>query len=662
MHKIKVKKLVKIVVICLIIIATVITLLDIKENNSIESVESSPPKTFPSTSLKNVFLNLEQGLDYDEAQITNACLYVDNRFDGSDFRTITLLRFIYSDSYALSEKNRKEIETTLLNFKYWMSDGGDDSMCYWSENHQILFATSEYLAGQMFSDKIFTQTRLTGEQHKKRAEKRILTWLEQRWIYGFSEWYSNQYYVEDIAAIANLIDFSENEEIVTKSKIIMDLIIYDIASQSFYGNFTSTTTRAYENNRKSGEGNALRAVIDSIWNLDLNWDDRLGLEMNFLAMKNYSVPKVLYLIGNDRSTVEIKSSSGIKLSEIEELGYNKVDDPSIMMQWGMEAFTNKEVVSNTLDILDEYNMYSNEFLNDFTQLNYTLLKKSGLIAPIIFHLNPQTNGIAMQQGDNYTYKTKDYMVATAMNYYPGSFGDQHHIQSATLSKDISIYNTHPAVEEGKNGLNGNSPTYWVGYGYLPDAVQYKNISMSLYRLPQKEGILQAPIIDYTYSWFETDKFDMWEIEGNMAFAKKNSAYIAILGKSEFDLYEKNRLIQEGKDSYWIYELSSVDDFDSFDSFKSSIKLSKVIYNDGTLEYLKDGLDLKLIYDKEFIINNEVQSFDYDRFDSPYVKAKRGKREINFEFNGESLYLNFENQKRSSTSDNVEIVYNPADTN
>ncbi|MGD6729779.1 MAG: hypothetical protein ACPKMZ_01790 [Pleomorphochaeta sp.] len=662
MQNITVKRLIKLFIVFLIIIIVGITVFESIENNNIESVESKAPQNFPSTSLKEVFLNLEQKKSYDEEIISNVCRFIDNRYDASDFKTISLLRFIYSPHYALTEKNKKEIELTLLNFKYWMSDGSNDSMCYWSENHQILFSVSEYLAGQMFSDKIFTQTGFTGKQHKQRAKKRILIWLEQRWNYGFSEWYSNQYYVEDIAALANLIDFCDDEEIVEKSKIIMDLIIYDIASQSFYGNFTSTTTRAYEKNRKSGEGNALRAVIDSIWDYNLNFDNRLGLEMNFLAMKNYTIPKVLYLIGKDRNTVEIKSSSGIKLSEINDLGFNKVDDASIMMQWGMEAFTNSEVVSNTLDIIETYDMYSNEFLNDFTKLNYTLLKKSGLIAPIIFFINPQTNGIAMQQGDNYTFKTKDYMVATAMNYYPGNFGDQHHIQSITLSDDVCIYNTHPAVKEEEKGLNGNSPTYWVGYGYLPDAVQYKNVAMSIYKLPKRSGILKAPILDYTYTWFPTEKFDAWQIDNNMAFAKKNSSYLAIISNNDLNLYEKNRLIQEGKDTFWIYELSSCEDFESFDSFKEYIKSNKVIYNDGNLEYINGSLDLNLIYDKAFFINDEIQRFDYDRFDSPYVKAKRGDSEIVFNYKDEKLVLNFEKQKREFQSENVKIKYTPSNVN
>lgn len=651
----KIKDLIILIIILILLLATIITIFEVRENNNLNIVSSSPSDNFPSSNLKNVFLNLERGEEYKEEEILYACEYVNNRYDGSDFRTITLLRFLYSDNYELTETSRKNIEETLVNFKYWMSDGGDDSMCYWSENHQILFATSEYLSGQMFSDKIFSQTGLNGEQHKIRAEERILTWLEQRWLFGFSEWYSNQYYVEDLAALANLIDFSENEEIVEKSKIVMDLLIYDIASQSFYGNFTSTTTRAYEKNRKSGEGNALRGVVDFIWDYNLNEDKRLGLEMNFLSMKNYKIPKVLYLIGKDYSTVEIKSSSGIKLSEINELGFNQVNNSSVMMQWGMEAFTNHQVISNTINILDEYGLYANEFLKDFSQLNYTVLKKTGLIPLLMSVINPQTNGIAMQQGNNYTYKTKDFMLATVINYYPGDFGDQHHIQSATISNDICIYNTHPAVYENQAGLNGNSPTYWVGYGYLPDAVQYKNVAMSIYRLPKKAGFMQSNILDFTYSWFDTDKFDQWEINGNMAFAKKDSAYIALIAKNELELHDNNQLIQKGKDTYWITELASVESHENLDTFKKSILDNKVSWNDGTLIYDNGENELNLTFNKEYSVNGIAQDIDYDRFDSPYVKAKRGDKEIVFNYKDENLTLNFDNSIRESSND-IEVEY------
>lgn len=40
------------------------------------------------------------------------------------------------------------------------------------------------------------------------------------------------YYKEDIAALINLIDFSEDEEITKKCKIIPDLLFYDVAHKA----------------------------------------------------------------------------------------------------------------------------------------------------------------------------------------------------------------------------------------------------------------------------------------------------------------------------------------------------------------------------------------------------------------------------------------------
>ena len=36
------------------------------------------------------------------------------------------------------------------------------------------------------------------EEHMEKAAKRVEDWIELRYTYGFSEWYSNVYYVEDL--------------------------------------------------------------------------------------------------------------------------------------------------------------------------------------------------------------------------------------------------------------------------------------------------------------------------------------------------------------------------------------------------------------------------------------------------------------------------------
>ena len=66
------------------------------------------------------------------------------RLDCSDFTGNNLIRFYLENKHRLQVENKEEIKNSFINYKYWFSeyDGRKDSMCYWSENHQILFAVN----------------------------------------------------------------------------------------------------------------------------------------------------------------------------------------------------------------------------------------------------------------------------------------------------------------------------------------------------------------------------------------------------------------------------------------------------------------------------------------------------------------------------------------
>ena len=83
------------------------------------------------------------------ANLEGALERIDIREDCADFTAAGLIRFYLENKHRLAEKNKEEIRASLTGFKYWMDqyDGRSDGMCHWSENHQILFATTEYLVG-----------------------------------------------------------------------------------------------------------------------------------------------------------------------------------------------------------------------------------------------------------------------------------------------------------------------------------------------------------------------------------------------------------------------------------------------------------------------------------------------------------------------------------
>jgi len=312
-----------------------------------------------------------------------------------------------------------------------------------------------------------------------------------------------------------------------------------------------------------------------------------------------------------------------------------------MMQWGMEAFSNPEVVRNSISYIRKNNMFSNSFFSEFKRLDYSLLNLFHLEPALIRIFNPQSNGTAIQQANTYTYRTGNYSLYSVQRYFPGNFAYQVHVAGMNIGNSFSVFHLHPAIPEN---VKLASPNYWVGYGRLPHVAQDSSISLSIYNLPDKKGIAEMAMLDYTHAYFPKELFDTVCIINNYAFGKKGDAYCAVIGRNNF-YYKKNStddLIQQGKQTYWIIEAGMKNQDGSFNSFCQRIQKNKIEFNTQKLllTYISKGKELKLTYNGDFLINGSVINTKYGRFDSPYVKAKFKPDSVDFKFNKKFLHLDF----------------------
>lgn len=623
-----------------------------------------------SRKLKNdvhdVMIALEEGETPDYSRLDDALAYIDGRYDCSDFRMVSLVRILYSHRDKLPEEVYGDIKETVLGFKYWMDQPGADSMCYWSENHQILFASQEYLLGHYFADETFTNMNISGQEHSAMGKERVLTWLEQRYLYGFTEWYSSTYYVEDIAPLAVLIDFAPDAEIREKATMILDLMIYDLATQNFKGTFTANSGRMYESAKMSGRHGSMKESISVIWpefQRYLGVERIGGMEANFKYIKNYEVPEVLVSIGRDQDRTNIyKGSNGINLSEYEEEGLIGMEDHQIMIQLASEAFTNPEVIDNTIKYIDKHDMFTNEFVHDFKLINLGLIKTFGLASNVSKILDPLYDGTAIQRANTYMYRTPDFAMSTAQAYHPGTYGDQHSLFSLNMNNDFNIFNQHPAASLKEGGALGGSPNYWVGNGYHPHTVQEENINLTVYVLPEKVNPLgdlagmARKIEPYTHTYFPKQYFDETVVDGRYAFGKLEDVYVALIAKNDltykpiaFTDYDKSKdltmdydLIQEGLETYWITEVGTEEVNGSFEAFMDEIKGQTVVYDDKQLVYR----NLDLTFQGDFKVDGQVMDLEYDRFESEYANTERKADVISIEYAGQSLELDFYDLKRT----------------
>jgi len=595
---------------------------------------------------------LDAGKPIDEGQIIGMCDFIDSRYDCADFRMVTILRTLYAYRDLLSEETVARIRKTVLSFKYWMDEPGDDTMCYWSENHQLIFHTCEYLAGQYFPDETFTNTGMTGREHMEKARPKILRWLTYRWEYGFTEFHSNVYYEEDIAPLANIVDFSRDTEMVAKTKIIMDVLFLDMALHSYKGLFAAASGRCYEEQKTDPRQQFTLDMSERLSGYgNIDGYDYTRLSANFILCKNYEIPAVIRDISRDESEVEIRDSMGLDLSEIrKEFEDTKDIDTTGMYLWAMEAFTNPESIEMALKIFNEWHLQTNGFLKDLGMVNIPILRKLRLLPLLVRLLRPATNGIAIQRADTYTYKTDQYMMSTAQAHHPGFFADQQHIWQLTLSPDVSVFTTHPACEFFDDQARNFSPSYWVGSGRLPHSFQHKNVHMSIYRITGRKGFLERTLNHYTHAWFPREKFDEVVHHGRYIFGRLGDTYAALIGANELAYKEGSDtdLLQMGRVTYWICEAASKNQYNDFDNFISTIERRKIDFDGRTLTYRTDGGEMKLTYKGEARVDGQVMDTHYPRLASPYVNAPRKPEGLDIRYNEKRLHLQFDNMTREET--------------
>lgn len=332
-------------------------------------------------------------------------------------------------SSLLLQKARKDLNVA-------GSDGEDAAveMEYWSENHYIMFASSEYLAGQLWEFDEFQPGKeflygdeermgiLSGRQRQERGKARVLRWLNHRLMFGWTEFNSSGYYREHLWALLNLVDFAMDTEVREKAKVVTDLLLFDLARFSHKGAMGAAGGRSQFKSKASGWDNGSGDAVELLFGtrgMFSDVDSEIGAAM---ATSTYKVPDVLVEIAThppqsgfvDRSRVSITFDEAYKYGiwfsqESDEVdsrrqGYASklaahsrhiqsandeiarthsdygVNEDSIVFWWGTSAFMNKQVVRGALDTIDKFGLDECEAFRELAGMikKLTLVQGAGV--------------------------------------------------------------------------------------------------------------------------------------------------------------------------------------------------------------------------------------------------------------------------------------------
>ncbi len=623
-------------------------------------------------------VRVHRGVAPDESRIQADLDFINARNDCADFRVHSILRMLiqFGDSELLSSSILNNAKNTVLNFKYWPDEmqnepvpGNTDDMCYWSENHFILFAAGAYLAAQLYPDGIFTASNETGSERLARFRNRIVRWLDLRYTTGFSEWLSNVYYDEDIAALVNLVDFCEDEVVANKAAMVLDLLLADMALNHFRGNFGSTHGRSYQKDKYSGTSDNTASTFKLLFDMCEYHAGNMSSTCLALSTK-YRLPAVIYAMAVDteRANYENRQRMGVTMEEASTLwglDYGSLEDGMTFLT--MEAYLHPCTIELFKAMMDRYNwwtnaqfapiaaykaVFDNPALMGFPSLQ---IMAAYLDLDVTRNMRPQVN--------IYTYRTPHYMLSTAQDWRPGYGGDQQHIWQATLGRDAVCYTTHPA-NLGDDSMG--TPNFWTGYGTLPRSIQARNVVISLYDIDTDDSnnlyIAGQPL--YTHAFLPRGKFD--EVDStshpDWIFARKGNGYLALrpAGSAPYIWVDHSDDAQKGgpyeirvagEKTAWICELGHRGArYRSFNAFKNTVRSAavtvsldplSVVYvspSQGTLALSWDG---NVNPENPMTRNGTAVPVRYDkRYDNPYGSSYFPADKVSFKLDGYSLRLDY----------------------
>ncbi len=570
---------------------------------------------------------------------------MERREDTADFGANLLIRILYlhGANPLIPTDLRQRADRTFLAFKYAVDEPGQDDMVFWSENHRILFATVEYLAGHFYPQQTFSNAGVTGLEHARRARPAILRWLDARMRFGFSEWHSPVYYEEDLAPLFNLADFAPDADIRDRAAIVLDLMLFDLARLTHRGSFGVSSGRAYEEHKLSGRGQSVGDTIEVLFGTRGGFNSRGSMSATSLASsRRYRVPHALLGIGRDVPAARAVDRARLGLSFAEAglagFGFSTLED--CLFWWGMGAYMAPETIVLSRQTIDRLGLWHYGY---FQPLSALRLVPDALLPFLSSTLSPLSEGSVLSTASHYTFRTPDAMLASVQRYRPGQVGFQQHAWQATLDQDALVFTTAPGLF-GRDG-----PGTWTGSTSLPHVVQVEDVALILYNPPEAIRAISPRL---THAFFPRAGFDEVVTGGSWTFGRKGDGYVALFSAlpatwASSGTYVGRELVANGSRNVWICQVGRAAEDGSFADFMAAVSGAPVAVAGAgevpfasplTVRYEAPGIGVLEAAFRGTPTRSgaPIPESGYPRFENPYATVPFGARQLRIAFAGAVL--------------------------
>ena len=388
---------------------------------------------------------------------------IDKRVDCSDFMMCGLIRHIRR--YGVAQGLEEETRRVIVNYRYWMDMDGFDGMCFWSENHALMFYSSAMLAGEMYPDALFPRAGKTGRELSAMGRDLVEQWLSDVEEHGFEEFLSAVYMCVTFAVLLSVIDFGP-AALAERAAKVTDRMLGMLALHTFRDGLIAPMGRVYRGVLYPFSSGAMALVnmLDPArpYSYGEGW-------LGYLAGSGYRLPQGLKRLMDE--PVETSYTTGNARVFLEKnADYCLTSVASPRQDTGFRRWQNQTLLPDAETRTHEYTKSFNERFHGTTC------------------------------------------------FAPGTWGYQQHMWYAALDGAAVVFVNHPGSMSERGDLR---PGYWHGNGVMPALCQTHGMLGAVYHIPQEHPL------HYTHLYCPVCRFDEMRQEDGWLALRRGTGYLAI---------------------------------------------------------------------------------------------------------------------------------------
>lgn len=429
----------------------------VQEAYSNNAVYEARKEAFIDAALANptgrkLILQAHRGLPLDTAEL-NALLNTIPVISTSDFNIIELVRILFLTNGTYDA----QILPVLNSVPYWMNYS-DTLRGYWSENHMIMWMSSDWLLHERYGRNIDADLR-----------NRLVHYLEMKIQFGFYEFFSSTYAPFTVSGLLNLADFCQDAQIKDlATQVVQKALSQILMLTNDKGVFFPVAGRNYPSKYINAYGenhNNLTYLLTGFGEVQAE-AQRSG---PFLATSTLQVDDIIHSWSAELDTtfyIGHSLDSGFVLNS----GMSHVD--RIVFQWSSGAYFHPAVVLETVQMLVDSNLWRH--------VDFRLLRPFSFIAPEDFPIITENLSVISKSsvicGQTVSaFKSNAVTLSSVHDFWKGKAGFQQYTNIANVGTTaVFTASGEPRPDwENRNSNNQNI--------HLPYVSQQKNVSLIMYR-------------------------------------------------------------------------------------------------------------------------------------------------------------------------------------